>query len=317
VEICVALCTFNGENYLEAQLGSIEAQSRLPDRLVLVDDGSADGTFDLARRFAASASFPVELHRNPERLGHARNFGRAIGLADAEVVVLADQDDVWHPAKLARIAREFDADAGVGLVFSDAELVDSELRPRYGRLWPSVGLSAAEQREVRSGRAFEVFVRGCRVTGATAALRGRYRELVLPITAPDHDAWIALLVAAVAGVRAIPEPLVRYRQHASNQIGARPLSLAQRLERARAQRTDGLEKRRALLAQVRSRLEERGALGVATDARLDEAIRHLDARAGLPGARAGRLPTIARELLGRRYHRASEGLRSALRDLVA
>lgn len=317
MEICVALCTFNGAAYLDEQLASIETQTRRPDRLVLVDDGSDDGTWAIAQNFAAAASFPVELHRNPERVGHARNFGRAIGLADAEVVVLADQDDVWHPAKLERIAAAFAADRDLGLVFSDAELVDSELRPRYGRLWPSVGLSPAEQRELRAGRGLEVFIRGCRVTGATAALRGRYRDLVLPVVARDHDAWIALLVAAVAGVRAIPEPLVRYRQHANNQIGARPLTLLERLERARAQRTDGLAQRRVLLHQVRTRLEERGALDAGTRARLDEAILHLDTRAGLPHARTARLPGIAAELLGRRYHRASEGLRSALRDLVA
>ena len=62
--ISIVLCTFNGARYLPAQLASYLNQDRLPDELVIGDDGSTDETESLIQEFARTAPFPVRFHRN-------------------------------------------------------------------------------------------------------------------------------------------------------------------------------------------------------------------------------------------------------------
>src|SRR4029079_17285220 len=93
----------NGARFLPEQLRSIAAQTRPPDELIVCDDRSTDETAQVIEAFAATAPFPVRLVRNEERLGSTRNFERAVSLCDGSLIALADQDDSWHPEKLARL----------------------------------------------------------------------------------------------------------------------------------------------------------------------------------------------------------------------
>src|SRR6266567_6944512 len=99
--ISVAMCTYNGARFLREQLESIAAQSRLPDELVVCDDGSTDETVETIKAFVGRAPFAVRLEINSKNLGSTKNFEKAIGLCEGEIIALADQDDVWKPQKLA------------------------------------------------------------------------------------------------------------------------------------------------------------------------------------------------------------------------
>ncbi|HEX8363202.1 MAG TPA: glycosyltransferase family 2 protein [Longimicrobium sp.] len=316
--MAVALCTFNGASFLRAQLESIAAQERAPDLLLVVDDASSDDSAEIAREFGRGAAFPVRVVVNEHTLGFAANFGRAIGLAGGDVVVLCDQDDVWHPAKLARMEAAFERAPEAGVVFSDAELVDAELAPLGERLWDAVGLTPARRQALSEGRGFDHLVGRTLVTGATMAFRASFRDLVLPVPAGvEHDAWIALLVSAVAGIEPIAEPLVLYRQHGGNAIGARRVGLVRRAGRARAVRAKGLRARHARNAAALERLTAWGA-DAALLKTLRDSVEHLQVRMELAGhARTHRLREVAGELARRRYARYSEGVSSALRDLWA
>src|SRR5437588_7313199 len=105
--ISIAMCTYNGARFLREQLDSFAAQSRLPDEVVICDDGSTDGTADIVRTFASGAPFPVHFHVNEPRLGITRNFERAAGLCTGSIIFFSDQDDVWLPDKLDRFAEAF------------------------------------------------------------------------------------------------------------------------------------------------------------------------------------------------------------------
>ncbi|HEX8431863.1 MAG TPA: glycosyltransferase family 2 protein [Longimicrobium sp.] len=313
----VAMCTYNGARYLGEQLATIAAQTRLPDRLVIVDDVSTDATVGIARAFAAAAPFPVDVFINERNLGYARNFERAVGLAGGDVIALADQDDAWVPGKLARIEAELARRPEAGAVFSDAEVVDEALRPLGYRLWSTVGFTRADQDEVASGRAFERLVRGNVVTGATLAFRAEFRDRVFPIPERlDHDAWIALVVAAVAPLVAVAEPLIAYRQHAANQIGARRLTTLGRLRRARSVGVKHLRGRRELCARALRRLEDDPRVAPGRLLLLREAMAHLEMRAALPGWRLMRVGPIVRDVVAGRYRRQAQGWRSAARDLL-
>ncbi|CAA9372155.1 MAG: Alpha-L-Rha alpha-1,3-L-rhamnosyltransferase [uncultured Gemmatimonadetes bacterium] len=315
--VCVALCTYDGASFVAEQLESIAAQTRLPDRLVVVDDASGDDTVSVVRRFAESAPFPVEVHVNARNLGYAANFARAAGLCRGEVVVLCDQDDVWVPAKLERLLGALDADPAAGAAFSDAELVDAALRPLHGRLWEAVNFFPGELRDWNAGYGFERLMRGNVVTGATLAFRAPFLESVLPLPpGVDHDAWIALVIAATSRLVPVAEPLVLYRQHGGNQIGARRLGPAARLRRSRRQGEFMLGRKRILCAAALERLQSLPGVPEERLLLLREALEHLDARASLPRRRLLRVPAVLRELRAGCYARQGSGWRSAARDLL-
>lgn len=324
MRLSVAMCTYNGADFLSAQLASIAEQTRPPDELIICDDASTDATRTLIESFARTSRFPVSLFFSDENVGSVKNFERAIGLCTGDVIALSDQDDVWRKEKLEVIAAAFEANSKVGLVFSDAELVNEDLKPLGQRIWNAVGFDAHKQKLIRDGRSLDVLINGWTVTGATMAFRSEYVKLALPIPtniAMIHDGWIALTIAAVADVIFIEQPLIQYRQHERQQIGAPKRSIlpseggVQSALRRRNSATDlhgilsVLEER--LLAHQHS-LDCRRALAFAADYSL-----HLDVRANLPRKRLNRVPRILRELLTMRYHEYANGFKSAAKDLVS
>ena len=319
------MCTYNGASYVIAQLESIAIQTRLPTELVICDDASTDDTVGVIEHFAASAPFPVRLEVNTRNIGSTKNFDKAIQLCHGELIALADQDDVWLPKKLELIEAELQRAPNVGLVFSDADLVDEHLRPLGQRLWSSIGFDESMQTQLHES-GLNVLLPGWTVTGATMAFRSKFRTLILPI--PDelpmiHDGWIAAVISAVAEVSFIDQPLIKYRQHPQQQIGAPDSEI---LGQAKAAHTLGQAIRRTnsysglitISDRIRSRLVEHREEFDCTTAlqRLDERIYHLRTREGLPHSRLRRFPHVVRELLTRRYQKYSNGVYSALKDLL-
>lgn len=327
MKISVAMCTYNGARYLREQLDSIAAQTRPPEELVVCDDASSDATREIISAFAATAPFPVHLHVNEQNLGSTRNFERAIRLCEGDIIALSDQDDVWFPGKLQRLEDCFEHEPDTGLVFTDAEVVADDLRPLGYSLWASVGFDDAQRRLVRSGRVLDVLLPGWTVTGATMAFRAGFKKLVLDIPtdlALIHDGWIALMIASVADVSFIDEPLIKYRQHARQQIGAKERKDevgAAGLDGAREalHRTNSYDEMIAIGTRAQQRLRERSDVYESEPAlaKLEQRLKHLRARANLPQGKLSRARCVFRELLSRRYHLYSNGVYSAVKDLLA
>jgi glycosyltransferase involved in cell wall biosynthesis len=314
--LSIALATYNGERYLGEQLESLLHQTRQPDELVVFDDASTDSTAAIVQDFAGRAPFPVRLRINAQRLGSTRNFEAAIGACNGNIIFLCDQDDVWYPDKIARMEEAFIGDPQAGAVFTDADVVDQELRPFGPRLWGTVRFKQKDQARFAAHDALTVLLRGPVVTGATMAFRSSYRELILPI--PEiwvHDAWISLLIGSVSHLVALPAPLIAYRQHSANQIG-----IPRRGRRKRHGGSFALLYGPAIrcFEVLRERLLESGGrfphsgrhLG-----RLDAKLVFLRARSGLPLKRWRRLPGAMHELVTLRYHRYAKGIGSFLGDL--
>jgi glycosyltransferase involved in cell wall biosynthesis len=328
MKISVAMCTYNGAEFLPAQLESILAQSRHPDEIIVCDDGSNDNTRQQLEKFAAQSPVSVSLRFNEKNLGSVQNFAQAIALCTGDVIALSDQDDVWRDDKLQRIEAAFNQSPTAGLVFSDAEIVAEDLTPLGRRMWDEVGFDDHKRKLVHTGRALEVLIPGWTVTGATMAVRSQFVNLALPIPndiAMIHDGWIALTVAAVAGVVAIDEPLIKYRQHDKQQIGA-PTRVQEVSELHGIEAVETALRRRnssADLHKILETLEER-LLGHADSFDTRKALSfvsdyafHLNVRANLPQRRLNRVPRILRELLSLRYHEYANGFKSAAKDLVS
>jgi len=317
----VAMCTYNGARHLREQLDSIAAQTRPPDELVICDDGSTDDTREIITNFVGSAPFPVHFHINERNLGSTKNFERAIALCVGDYIALSDQDDVWLPGKLAQLEAEFDRAPNVGLIFTDAEVIDEAARPAGYTLWEKLPVRPAERRRLRGRRAIDQLLEGSTVTGATMAFRARFKDLLLPLPTGlpiIHDAWIAILVAAISEVLPFAPPLIRYRQHAEQQIGAKERMRDEGGVRKAMRRTTSYQEMIEIGMQVQQRLSEHCDVYKSDEAlsRLTARLTHLQMRAKLPEHPLPRFTCVVRELLTGRYHVYSRGLFSATKDLL-
>ena len=232
----ILLATYNGAAYLAPQLDSLLAQTHRAFRLLVSDDGSSDDTVAILRRYeSAFEGRMVLLPAAAPSGGVMGNFGRLMQASAhdgrAAYIALCDQDDVWLPEKTARLLdalQALEATHGAGtpcLVHSDLTVVDRDLQV----LSPSF---AAYQRIDPADIKPLTLLSVNQVTGCATLLNRALLQLALPLPAGAvmHDWWLAL-VAGSGARRYLPQPLMLYRQHGRNQIGARDRGLPSRLLR--------------------------------------------------------------------------------------
>ncbi len=324
--VSVAMCTYNGARYVEAQVRSICQQTRLPLEIVLSDDGSSDGCVQIARgafeqcvaAIPASQAPRLRILQNSVALGVSRNFEQAISACAGEFIALCDQDDVWRVDKLERLLATLGEQPKTLLLHTDAMLVDGDRVPLGQSLFESLGVRPRELGLIREGKAIDVLLHRNLVTGATAILRRSLLDLALPI--PDgwlHDEWLAIIAASVGRVDVLPEQLIEYRQHGANQVGAKRLGIAAKIQKAFAPRGEDAIRR---LAKARAFLERVSVLGNGVDASVIEKARskvtHQRCRALLPASRIKRWLPVLQEWGSGRYVKYDYGVQAVVRDLL-
>ncbi|MFM1990501.1 MAG: hypothetical protein RJA99_3458 [Pseudomonadota bacterium] len=314
--ISVALATCNGEKFLAEQLASIATQDRLPDEVVIRDDASGDGTRRIIEAFARDFPGRVDFAVNPTRLGVSGNFEAALAATTGDLVLLSDQDDVWYPHRVAHALHAFESDPDLQLLFTDARLVDASGRPLGTTQMRSLGMRDDERAAIRAGRAFEVFAARNLPLGATVCIRRGVLDAALPIPASWlHDEWIALIAAAMGRVVYVDDPIIDYRQHGGNVLGAAPRTVREKVVAVFAPKRDVRTELVARETALRERL-----LAMQAPARYRavcaEKLAHARVRGGLSSNRAGRIVPILREAASGRYRRCSNGWRAVVVDLL-
>lgn len=218
--ISVALCTYNGAHHLPAQLESMLEQSRLPDEVVVRDDGSTDNTMERIEAFRAAAPFPVRVLPSDGRLGSTQNFERVLRHCTGDLIALSDQDDRWKPERLTRSLNAMEQNPAATMLFANAGLIDEQGRPLPGTLWQRFGFAGEPLRRFAAGE-YGLLCRERFITGATAMLRRAALPHALPIPGVwVHDAWLGILLSFHGELIALDEPLIDYRIHAQQQVGA-------------------------------------------------------------------------------------------------
>lgn len=312
--VSVALCTHNGAAHIQEQVRSILAQSFGVVEIVLSDDASTDNTVELAA--AAVAGSPVELRvlRNATPLGVTRNFEQAILACTGELVALSDQDDSWHHDRIERGVSVFADNPRLSLVHSDAVLVDASGVPLGATLFEALGIDRDAVRTIHDGGAFELLARRNLVTGATAMLRRSLAVDCAPFpTGWVHDEWLAIVAAARGELDVIAEPLVDYRQHGSNEIGAQKLSVVAKFSRMVE---PGAARSERLLARATSLVDRLPALAPDRASAVAEKLEHERVRSSLGRSRFTRISPVLRELRTGRYSAFGRGAADAVRDLL-
>ena len=220
-KVSVIIPSYNHEAYVSEAVASVLDQTERDLELIVIDDGSVDGTMERLRAF----SDPRLRLLSQENQGAHAAINRGLAEAAGEFLAILNSDDAYHPQRLARALAVFEAEADAGLVGSHIEIVDGTDRTlgiKHGyRDCPPWVLSSPEHsfragNDLRGALLTEnywattsnfVFRRSCyRKAGGFRPLRYA------------HDWDFALRMARVARMVLLPDPLVRYRVHETNTI---------------------------------------------------------------------------------------------------
>jgi glycosyltransferase involved in cell wall biosynthesis len=198
-EVSIVIPSFNRKELLRRALGSVLGQSYSDWEAIVVDDGSTDGTPDLARGFAGER---VRFLRLPSRRGAAAARNAAVAASAGRIIAFLDSDDEWRPEKLERQMETFGtAGPGVGVVYTRTA------RIFRGRTYDIPGTSVGK----KDGDLFHSILRGVYIVPTpAAAVRKECLEAVggfdesLPAL-EEWDLWIRL--AKVCRFAYVPESL--------------------------------------------------------------------------------------------------------------
>lgn len=222
--VAALLVTSNSEWWIEATARSVAGQSRQPDEIVVIDDGSTDATRDIVLRVLGDGvrivpSSAQSVDRT-DRIAH--NFRQGLQeCAACDVAVLGDHDDLWHPNRIGHQAGLLELLLDDALVASDGRLVDEDGTPIGGTLRdafpvPDVfdGLSAAQRMRL-------VLRRSVATGGASAVRPTAFADIEIP-TGWLHDRWWSLVAAAREELNVDREVVIDYRVSAAQQVGLDP-----------------------------------------------------------------------------------------------
>ncbi len=227
VSIAILLATYNGEQYVEEQLVSILENREANCCIFLRDDGSTDETPRIISNIAKTYPGQVSFVNNESYInGHLGNFSALAEYAlslDNEYFAFSDQDDVWHSRKLEKMqARMNELECAHGkstpiLIHSDLRVVNEELNEIAQSFVEFQGLPDPAEHD------FPKFFYQNVVTGCTTFFNRALLEIATPIPneAIVHDWWFAQCAKMFGVLEFINEPLIDYRQHGENSIGAK------------------------------------------------------------------------------------------------
>jgi len=209
--VSIILPAYNHETYVGAAIQSALAQTLDDFELIIINDGSTDGTGMVIEQFAD----PRIRYFCQENQGLSAALNRGLSLARGEYFGFLPSDDVYEPEKLARQVAYLDAHPGIGLVFSHQTLIDAAgapLRDQHVEAWFGVPYETKEE-------IFPALFERNFLAAPTVLMRmvcfdrvGGFDESLT--CAQDYDLWLRAL--RYYDIRLGKERLIRYRWHGGN-----------------------------------------------------------------------------------------------------
>jgi glycosyltransferase involved in cell wall biosynthesis len=224
MKISVLMATHNGAKHVEEQLMSILSGSRLPDEMVIVDDGSTDRTPALVQAMVhAWPDLQWVFSNNGSNLGASLTFANAVKLSTGDLLFFADQDDVWAANKAECFETLFSNKPELLMAYSDGSIVDQDLRPTGQTIF-----STRKHADLQAGGSRQALDIAANpdIKGCTMALNGAFARTLFAGTDKrafacwGHDHWAALFAYGLGEVAVIGQELILHRFHAKNTSAA-------------------------------------------------------------------------------------------------
>jgi glycosyltransferase involved in cell wall biosynthesis len=234
--IAIVLATYNPpEHFFREQLLSIVDQTHSNWLCILTDDSPLPSVrrrvIEIARQIISDPKQLIIVRPSPDLdnlmeshtpLGVFRNFENGLNHVplDCPLICFCDQDDIWHSEKLATLAGSFESTT-IFATHSDLHLIDENNKLLHPSCWIS------EMRDTSTPNPARLILRNS-VTGCALMFRSEVLRFCLPFPTQAntkqpwfyHDVWIALGATVLGSMTLCREPLISYRQHSNNAVGA-------------------------------------------------------------------------------------------------
>lgn len=229
MKISVALCTYNGEKFLQEQLNSILKQTVNVNEIIVCDDLSTDKTKEVLDSYAKYYPNLFKIYHNEKNLRSNKNFEKAIKSTSGDYIFLSDQDDIWKENKVEETLMIFKKNKNALGVFSNADLIDdnSKIISNKVSLWDSVHFFEKETPKPIDLNKI-LILRGNFLTGATLCIKKEVKEFCFPFQTTEknflHDEWFAYILSKKKALFYTTKKLISYRLHSNQQVGVGDLN---------------------------------------------------------------------------------------------
>lgn len=220
-QIAILLASYNGERYIREQLNSLFQQTNQNWHLYIHDDGSKDQTLSIIEEYQVRYPERITILEGPATGSSRDNFFYLLSQVNAPYYFFCDQDDVWLPQKIQKTYERMieieDKDLPC-LVFTDLKVVDESLNTIAEKMEDYQKLNYKDL-------SFKQLMVQAAVTGCTVVINQKLRMEMLRNNDHEniimHDWWASMIAAKFGKITCLNEPLILYRQHSENNVGAK------------------------------------------------------------------------------------------------
>ena len=209
--VSVVMCTYNGSRFVAEQIESICNQTYKRLQIIIVDDASADNTYEIVKQWADKDK-RIQSHTNENNLGFNLNFNKACRLATGDFIAIADQDDIWELTKVERLLAKINENPGTLLVHCISARFE-----KFGKFH----LKSHKLVNYMAGKDVRNFFLSNYISGHNMLLRRSLLAKSLPFPGEVYyDWWLAAVASCNGKIEPVPDILVWHRMHDSNATGA-------------------------------------------------------------------------------------------------
>lgn len=221
--ICAIIPVYNGRRYLREAVESVVKQTLRPDRLIIIDDGSTDGSLEVLEELALPMPLTVISQANR---GQAASRNKGVSLAGTEFIAFLDQDDIWYPRHCELLLAHLQASPKMGWAYSNCDSVAQDGTLIMARMLDSFPITHPK-RDLRTCLSEDMFI----LPSAALIRRTAFEEIggfdEQLVGYEDDDLFLRLFVAGWDNAH-IPESLSFWRMHGGNTIVSRRMILSRR-----------------------------------------------------------------------------------------
>ncbi len=241
MKTAILLATYNSKEYIGEMIASLLNQTCTDFVCYIHDDGSTDGTREVLEEYAAMhPDMFFILKDDASHLGAKGNFLHLLKNVEADTYLFADADDVWMKDKVKKSLDALERLGNVGpcAIFTDMKVTDEKLNVTHGSFIRALDRDPSyhHYQEIimdnPAAGCTMCFNRSCRDAAVFAADNDAGEKYAKAASLVEmHDVWVLFTAALLGKVDVIDEPLLYYRQHGTNEMGAKAESMAKKAGR--------------------------------------------------------------------------------------
>ena len=238
-QVKILLATYDGDQYIEDQINALLDQTYKNWELLVHDDNSTDHTVKIIREYSKKYPDKIKFIDDDRSFGSAyENFSFLLNQVRSDYIMFCDQDDIWLPNKIEVTLKEMKSMEGIYgkgkplLVHTDLTVIDEYENTLADSFWQYQHIDP-----YRDSVNFLIFQNV--VTGCTVMINRKLADLALPMPKDIimHDWWMALVASVFGKIGIVHGQKVLYRQHSTNDTGAKKFDMHYWLERVKIRPT--------------------------------------------------------------------------------